>query len=357
MSPRVLVTGGAGFIGSHYVCDLLGPNGPPGVSVIVLDKLTYAGDVTNLASLAHDPRFTFVHGDICDTALVDSLVARTDHIVHLAAESHVDRSLVDGGAFVRTNVLGTQILLDAALRHGKGPFVHVSTDEVYGPVPTGSSTEQDPLRPSSPYSAAKASSDLLALSYAVSHGLDVRVTRCSNNYGPRQYPEKIIPLFVSRLLDGGRLPIYGDGTQVRDWLHVEDHTRALELVRTLGSPGRVYNVGGGMELTNNELTGLLLEVCGAGWERVERVTDRPGHDVRYSVDWTRAREELGYTPRHGLAEGLARTVDWYRENRQWWEPRVSGRAAGPEAPAPRPAERDHLPRTHSTSKDRHHVHR
>lgn len=341
MFPHVLVTGGAGFIGSHYVCALLGPDGPPVASVTVLDKLTYAGDLANLVSVAHDPRFTFVHGDICDAALVDPLVARADHIVHLAAESHVDRSLADGGAFVRTNVLGTQTLLDAALRHGRGPFVHVSTDEVYGPVPTGSSTESDPLRPSSPYSAAKASSDLVALSYAVSHGMDVRVTRCSNNYGPRQHPEKVIPLFVGRLLAGGRLPLYGDGTQIRDWLHVEDHVRALELVRTLGSPGGLYNVGGGTELTNNELTDLILTTCGAGWDRVDRVDDRPGHDVRYSVDWSKARDELGYAPRHDFVEGLTRTVEWYGENRHRFGLPVD----------------DHLTPAPPAQEDRQHVHR
>ncbi|MFD3686125.1 dTDP-glucose 4,6-dehydratase [Nocardiopsis sp. NPDC058631] len=320
MSTRILVTGGAGFIGSHYVRGLLGPGGPGDVSVVVLDRLTYAGNTANLAAVADDPRLAFVRGDVCDADLVDSLTRDVDQVVHLAAESHVDRSLADGGAFVRTNVLGTQTLLDAALRHGTGPFVYVSTDEVYGSVSAGSSTEDSPLLPSSPYSASKAAGDLVALSYAASHGMDVRVTRCSNNYGPHQYPEKIVPLFVTNLLDGLRVPLYGDGTHVRDWLHVDDHTRGIELVRTRGVPGEVYNIGGGTELSNTDLTALLLDACGAGPEMVERVADRPGHDRRYSVDWTKIRDTLGYRPRYGLAAGIAETVEWYRINRDWWEP-------------------------------------
>lgn len=318
---KLLVTGAAGFIGSAYVRMLLaaGAAQVPEVSqVTVLDNLTYAGSLDNL-DLA-DPRLTFVRGDICDAYLVDKLVGQADHVVHFAAESHVDRSIASADAFVRTNVTGTQTLLDAALRHGVERFVHVSTDEVYGSVESGSSTEQDPLHPNSPYAASKAASDLLALSYHRTHGLDVRVTRCCNNYGPRQFPEKIIPLFLTTLLDGGDVPLYGDGLNRRDWLHVEDHCRAVELVRTSGSPGRVYNISGGIELSNRELTERLLAACGADWGRVRYVPDRKGHDRRYSVDDTRARTELGYRPRHDFTSGLAATFAWYCDNRSWWEP-------------------------------------
>ncbi|MGW4439439.1 dTDP-glucose 4,6-dehydratase [Streptomyces sp. NPDC004596] len=315
---NLLVTGAAGFIGSHYVRGLLADDSPDAPSVTVLDRLTYAGTRANLPS-GH-PRLDFVHGDICDAALVDKLMAGADQVVHFAAESHVDRSIDGAGEFVRTNVVGTQTLLDAALRHGVGPFVHVSTDEVYGSIESGSWPEEHPLAPNSPYSASKASSDLLALAQHRTHGLDVRVTRCSNNYGPRQFPEKVIPLFVTNLLDGLDVPLYGDGRNVRDWLHVEDHCHGIELVRTEGRAGEVYNIGGGTELSNKELTGLLLEACGAGWDRVERVPDRKGHDLRYSVDWSKARDELGYRPRHDFAAGLAATVAWYRDNRSWWEP-------------------------------------
>ncbi|MFF3162432.1 dTDP-glucose 4,6-dehydratase [Streptomyces sp. NPDC003273] len=315
---NLLVTGAAGFIGSHYVRGLLADDSPDVPSVTVLDRLTYAGTRANLPS-GH-PRLDFVHGDICDAALVDKLMAGADQVVHFAAESHVDRSIDGAGEFVRTNVVGTQTLLDAALRHGAGTFVHVSTDEVYGSIESGSWPEEHPLAPNSPYSASKAASDLLALAQHRTHGLDVRVTRCSNNYGPRQFPEKVIPLFVTNLLDGLDVPLYGDGRNVRDWLHVEDHCHGIELVRTKGRPGEVYNIGGGTELSNKELTGLLLEACGAGWDRVERVPDRKGHDLRYSVDWSKARDELGYRPRHDFAAGLAATVAWYRDNRSWWEP-------------------------------------
>ncbi|MFF0837787.1 MULTISPECIES: dTDP-glucose 4,6-dehydratase [unclassified Streptomyces] len=315
---NLLVTGAAGFIGSHYVRGLLADDSPDAPSVTVLDRLTYAGTRANLPS-GH-PRLDFVHGDICDAALVDKLMAGADQVVHFAAESHVDRSIDGAGEFVRTNVVGTQTLLDAALRHGAGTFVHVSTDEVYGSIESGSWPEEHPLAPNSPYSASKAASDLLALAQHRTHGLDVRVTRCSNNYGPRQFPEKVIPLFVTNLLDGLDVPLYGDGRNVRDWLHVEDHCHGIELVRTKGRPGEVYNIGGGTELSNKELTGLLLEACGAGWDRVERVPDRKGHDLRYSVDWSKARDELGYRPRHDFAAGLAATVAWYRDNRSWWEP-------------------------------------
>jgi dTDP-glucose 4,6-dehydratase len=315
---NILVTGAAGFIGSRYVRMLLASDEPGAPRITVLDALTYAGTTANL-ELGH-PRLEFVHGDIRDAPLVDKLTAEADQVVHFAAESHVDRSIHAASDFVLTNVVGTQNLLDAALRHDVAPFVHVSTDEVYGSVDSGSATEEHPLRPSSPYSASKASGDLLALSYHRTHGLDVRVTRCSNNYGPHQFPEKLVPLFVTHLLDGRRVPLYGDGRNVRDWLHVDDHCRGVDLVRTRGRSGEVYNIGGGTELTNRDLTGLLLDACGAGPDRIVRVEDRKGHDLRYALDWSKAREELGYRPRRDFATGLAETVDWYRNHRAWWEP-------------------------------------
>ncbi|MFV0132249.1 dTDP-glucose 4,6-dehydratase [Streptomyces sp. HMX87] len=315
---NLLVTGGAGFIGSRYVRMLLASGPPAAPRITVLDKLTYAGTLDNLGP-GH-PRLEFIHGDICDAERVDKAMAGTDEVVHFAAESHVDRSIRTAADFARTNVVGTQTLLDAAVRHGVRTFVHISTDEVYGPVGSGSADEEWPLRPSSPYAASKASADLLALAQHRTHGLDVRITRCSNNYGPHQFPEKIVPLFVTHLLDGRRVPLYGEGLNVRDWLHVDDHCRGIELVRTRGRAGEVYNIGGGTELTNRELTGLLLRACGAGWERVDHVEDRKGHDLRYSVDWSKARDELGYRPRQDFAAGLAATVAWYRDHRAWWEP-------------------------------------
>ncbi|EHN72130.1 MULTISPECIES: dTDP-glucose 4,6-dehydratase [Streptomyces] len=321
MSSRILVTGGAGFIGSHYVRTLLGPDGPGDVRVTVLDLLTYAGNPANLDEVRDHPGFAFVEGDICDAGLVAGLMAEHDEVVHFAAESHVDRSIEGGAAFVRTNVLGTHTLVEAAHRAGGRRFVHVSTDEVYGSIDSGSWPETHPLSPNSPYSAAKASSDLLALAYHRTHGLDVRVTRCSNNYGHHHYPEKLIPLFVTNLLDGRKVPLYGDGGNVRDWLHIDDHVQGIELVRTRGRAGEVYNIGGGTELSNKELTGLLLDACGADWEgSVEYVADRKGHDRRYAVDCAKIRRELGYAPRKDFREGLAETVRWYRDNRAWWEP-------------------------------------
>jgi len=320
---RLLVTGGAGFIGSHYVRTLLGSGGnsSPGPSgVTVLDKLTYSGNRANLAPVADDPRLRFVEGDICDAGLVEDLMPGHDAVVHFAAESHVDRSITGAAPFVVTNVLGTQTLLDAANRHRVGRFLHVSTDEVYGSIDLGSWTEEWPLRPNSPYSASKASSDLLALAYHRTHRLDVVVTRCSNNYGPYQFPEKMIPLFVTNLLDGAPVPLYGDGGNVRDWLHVADHCAGIDLVLHNGRAGEVYHIGGGTELTNKELTARLLEACGCGWESVREVADRKGHDRRYSLDITKISTELGYAPAYDFDRGLAETIDWYRVNRTWWEP-------------------------------------
>ncbi|MEU3275198.1 dTDP-glucose 4,6-dehydratase [Saccharomonospora sp. NPDC006951] len=325
---RVLVTGGAGFIGSHYVRQAISGAYPAlaDAEIVVLDKLTYAGSETNLTPVAGNPRLRFVRGDICDGALVADLMRGTDLVMHFAAESHVDRSILGSADFVLTNVLGTQTLLQAACDAEVGKFVHVSTDEVYGSIESGSWTEEHVLEPNSPYSASKASSDLLARSFGRTYGLPVCVTRCSNNYGPHQFPEKVIPLFVTNLLDGKPVPLYGDGLNVRDWLHVDDHCHGLQLVAEGGRPGEIYNIGGGTELTNRELTEKLLAAAGCGWEMVNPVADRLGHDRRYSVDITKIASELGYAPRVDFATGLADTVRWYAENRAWWEP-LKDRAA------------------------------
>lgn len=322
---RILVTGGAGFIGSTYVRKLMSGAYPQqsNAQVTVLDKLTYAGNLANLAEVERHPSFRFVHGDINDRPLVDKLMADTDLVVHFAAESHVDRSIEESTAFLTSNVLGTHTLLQSALDKGAGTFVHVSTDEVYGSIETGSWSETEPLLPNSPYSASKASAELMVRSFHRTYGLDTRVTRCSNNYGPYQHPEKLIPRFVTSLLDGGQVPLYGDGSNVRDWLHVDDHCTGIALVIERGSAGEVYNIGGGTELTNRELTGLLLEATDSDWTSVQNVTDRKGHDQRYSVTTDKARTELGYEPRVPFAEGLADTVRWYRDNTAWWRPLTS----------------------------------
>ncbi|WP_432013079.1 dTDP-glucose 4,6-dehydratase [Streptomyces cucumeris] len=319
---RIVVTGGAGFIGSHFVRRTLAGAYPAtaDAQVVVVDKLTYAGNEANLAEVADSPRLRFVRGDICDGELVGELLRDTDLVVHFAAESHVDRSISGAEEFIRTNVLGTHTLLNAAAGAGVGKFVHVSTDEVYGSIDSGSWTEDRPLEPNSPYSASKASSDLLARAFHRTHGLPVCVTRCSNNYGPYQYPEKVIPLFITNLMDGKRVPLYGDGGNVRDWLHVDDHCRGIALVAERGEPGEVYNIGGGTELTNLELTHRLLELLGGGWSMVETVPDRKGHDRRYSVDITKISRELGYRPEMSFEIGLAETAKWYMEHRDWWEP-------------------------------------
>ncbi|MGQ0631418.1 MAG: dTDP-glucose 4,6-dehydratase [Sporichthyaceae bacterium] len=318
---RLLVTGGAGFIGSHFVRALIADELPglAGASVTVLDALTYAGNPANLDPVRASPRFAFVHGDITDPELVAEVLPGHDAVLNFAAESHVDRSIAGAGPFVRTNVMGTQVLLDASVAAGIPRFLQVSTDEVYGTIESGSWREDHLLEPNSPYAASKAAADLLVRAYGRTHGLAVSITRCSNNYGPYQYPEKVIPLFVSNLLDGKNVPLYGDGLNIRDWLHVDDHCRGIAVVLTAGKPGEVYNIGGGTELTNRELTERLLEACGAGWDRVDYVEDRKAHDLRYSVDIAKIGE-LGYAPRTAFEPGLAATVGWYRDNRSWWEP-------------------------------------
>ena len=319
---RILVTGGAGFIGSQFVRATLLGEPPSGgrARVTVLDNLAYSGNEANLAPVADHEGYAFVHGDIRDREVVDAAMAGQDAVVHFAAESHVDRSIADASPFVTTNVLGTQVLLDAARRHGVGRFAHVSTDEVYGSIAEGTWTEESPLAPNSPYSASKAGSDLMVLAYHRTHGMDVTVTRCSNNYGRYHFPEKMIPLFVTNLLDGLTVPLYGDGRNVRDWLHVSDHCRGIDLVLRHGRAGEVYHIGGGTEISNRELTERLLAACGADWSSVRQVADRKGHDLRYSLGIDKIREELGYEPLTGFDQGLADTVAWYRDNRDWWEP-------------------------------------
>ncbi|MFB4313050.1 dTDP-glucose 4,6-dehydratase [Actinomadura sp. 21ATH] len=319
---RVLVAGGAGFIGSHYVRELVSGGYPAfaGAEVTVLDKLTYAGDLANLEPVAG--RFAFVHGDVCNGELLAHLVPGHDVVINFAAESHVDRSIASAGEFVRTNVQGVQALMQACLDAGTPRIVQVSTDEVYGSIDTGSWDEDAPLAPNSPYSAAKAGGDMIARAYARTHGLPVSITRCGNNYGPYQFPEKVIPLFATNLMDGRTVPLYGDGGNVRDWIHVADHCRGIQLVAERADraePGEVFHIAGTAELTNLELTRRLLDALGAGWDRVERVADRKGHDRRYSLDDAKLRG-LGYAPTIGFEEGLAATVRWYEENRDWWEP-------------------------------------
>ena len=325
---KILVTGGAGFIGSNFVRRTLEGAYPglEGADVVVLDALTYSGNEANLVSVAQSPRYTFVRGDIRDAALLDQLLPGLDAVVHFAAESHVDRSVRDASIFVETNVVGTQRLLDAALRHSLPRFVHVSTDEVYGSIAEGSWAEDRPLEPNSPYSASKAGSDLLARSYVKTHGLNLSITRCSNNYGPFHFPEKVIPLFVTNLIDDLHVPLYGEGNNIRDWLHVDDHCRGIAMVLKKGRAGEVYNIGGGTELTNKELTQLLLDATGKDWSYVDRVADRLGHDLRYSVDISKISAELGYAPEVPFDQGLADVVQWYRDNRAWWEP-LKARAA------------------------------
>ncbi len=321
LPPRLLVTGGAGFIGSAFVRRILQRH--PDIEVTVLDKLTYAGNLANLEPVSDDPRYRFVRGDIADAGLVDELAPTVDAIVNFAAESHVDRSIEGPDAFIQTDVYGTFVLLEAARRHGHARYLQVSTDEVYGHVPDGSSAETDPLRPRSPYSASKAAGDLLVGAYHTTYDMPTLLTRASNNFGPYQYPEKVIPLFITNAVDDEPLPLYGDGLQIRDWLYVDDHCDALELVLARGEAGATYNIGAGNELTNLELTRAILELMDKPMSLVRSVPDRAGHDRRYSVDTARLRA-LGWQPAHAFGDGLALTVGWYVQREDWWRPLKSG---------------------------------
>ncbi len=312
----VLVTGGCGFIGSNFIRQFLAQH--PDQKVINLDSLTYAGNPENLKDIAAHPKYTFVKGDICDRATVDTVMKKADSVVHFAAESHVDRSIADGAAFVRTNVLGTHTLLQSAHDHRVGRFVHVSTDEVYGSTLNGSFKETDILNPSSPYSASKAGSDLIALAYHTTYRLPVIVTRCTNNYGPYQFPEKLIPLFVTNLLEAKRVPVYGTGKNVRDWLYVLDHCSAIEHILENGIAGEIYNIGGGEEKTNLEITRLILKQMGKDESMIEYVGDRMGHDLRYSLDFSKLKK-LGWSPAYRFDDALENTIQWYMDNRWWWK--------------------------------------
>ena len=318
---RLLVTGCAGFIGSNYVREALNKNWEGVESIIGLDSLTYSGSLENLSSVEHDPRFKFVRGDICDPELVADLVSEVDGVVNFAAESHVDRSIVSAGEFIRSNVVGVQILLDAIKRDGrKIRFLQVSTDEVYGSIEFGSWDENFPLLPNSPYSASKASAELIVRAYHKTHDLDTVVTRCSNNYGPYQWPEKLIPLFITNLMEGKKVTVYGTGLNVRDWLHVNDHCVGIHLILTKGISGETYNIGGGTEMTNIGITQLILEQMNLDDSHIQYVEDRKGHDFRYSVDWRKINRQLGYEPAVEFGEGMLKTISWYIENSDWWIP-------------------------------------
>ncbi len=318
---RIVVTGGAGFIGSNFVRYMLDRHAD--TEIVVLDKLTYAGNTANLEDVVDDARYTFVRGDICDAAVVRAALDGADAVVNFAAETHVDRSISHPQDFIRTDVLGTHTLLEAVRQLGIGRYVQISTDEVYGSIAQGSFTEGSPLSPSSPYSASKAGADLVVLSYVATYGTPALITRSTNNYGPNQYPEKVVPLFVTNALDGLPLPVYGDGLNVRDWLYVEDNCAGIDLVLRDGEPGHVYNIGGGHEVANIDLTRQILRLLGKGEALIRWVDDRPGHDRRYSVDCSKLRA-LGWAPRTAFDEGLARTVEWYRTHDEWWRPIKSG---------------------------------
>jgi dTDP-glucose 4,6-dehydratase len=316
---NLLVTGGAGFIGSNFIRHMLSAH--PDYRIVNLDSLTYAGNLNNLKACDTNPHYTFVKGDICDRTLVNTVMEKQgiDTIVHFAAESHVDRSIADASVFVKTNVLGTHTLLEAARQHKARRFIHISTDEVYGSIPRGSFRETDILSPSSPYSSSKAGSDLLALSYYTTYNLPVIVTRCTNNFGPYQYPEKLIPLFVTNLIDGKKVPVYGTGKNIRDWIHVQDHCNAIDFILDKGSSGEIYNIGGANEKTNLEITEKILALLKKDDSQIEHVEDRPGHDLRYSLDCAKLRG-LGWKPSQSFEEGLRDTVRWYEENEWWWRP-------------------------------------
>lgn len=316
---KVLVTGGAGFIGSNYVKNRLLHRSENLEKIIILDDLTYAGTLENLQSFIDDPRVQFVKGNICDRALAGELFVDVDEVVNFAAESHVDRSITSSDDFIRTNVSGTNTLLSVLKSHPKVRFLHVSTDEVYGTIDEGSWTENSPLKPNSPYAASKASSDLLALSYQKTFGLDILISRCCNNYGPNQFPEKIIPLFITNLIAGKQLPVYGSGENIREWIHVDDHCMALDKILAGGISGQVYNIGSSVELSNLELTNLILQSFGKDESFISFVSDRLGHDARYSLDSSKVRREFNFTPAVNFKEGLERTISWYLKNEDWWK--------------------------------------
>jgi len=313
---RFLITGGAGFIGSNFVRHIFEQAVPIASKVVVIDKLTYAGSLNNLAPFLHKLNFEFIHGDICDSRLVKDLVANCDVIVHFAAESHVDRSIDSAREFIKTNVLGTEVLLNEVKNNPKVKFLLVSTDEVYGSIDSGSWDELCSLKPNSPYSASKASADLLALAYRNTYSLDIMISRCCNNYGPNQFPEKLIPLFIMNLMNGEKIPIYGNGSNVREWIHVDDHCTGLELILKDGKPGEIYNIGTGMEISNLNLAIKLARMFNLNEKSISFIEDRLGHDKRYSLDFTKARKQLGYEPVVPFEEGLKTTIDWYRKNQK-----------------------------------------
>jgi len=313
---NILVTGGLGFIGSNFIRHILEKY--EDYSIVNLDKQTYAGNPENLKDIEKNPNYSFIRGDICDPMLVDSIMEKVDHVVHFAAESHVDRSIEDASVFVITNVLGTFTLLESARKYKVRRFIHISTDEVYGSRERGSFKEKDILTPSSPYSSSKAGSDLLAQSYYITYKLPVIITRCTNNFGPYQYPEKLIPLFITNLLENKKVPVYGTGKNMRDWIYVLDHCKAVDLVLHKGVPGEIYNIGGSAERSNIEITKKIIKILGADESMIEYVKDRPGHDFRYSLNCTKLHK-LGWTAEHGFNEALESTVKWYVENRWWWE--------------------------------------
>ena len=318
----VLVTGGAGFIGSNFIYYWL--KNHPDDQLVNLDKLTYAGNLANLDSVKNNPHYSFIKGDICDPEVVDQAMKDINVVVHFAAESHVDRSITAPAVFVMTNVVGTQVLLDAALKHQVKRFHHISTDEVFGSLALNSQekfSETTPFKPNSPYSASKAGSDHLVRAYHQTYGLPVTITNTSNNYGPFQFPEKLIPLAITNLIQGKKVPLYGDGLNVRDWLYVADHCQGIDLVLKQGRPGETYCLGGLTEdLSNLEIIKKIIKIMGKSEDSIEFVTDRPGHDRRYALDWTKAKTELGYQPEHNFDTYLAQTIDWYKNNQSWWQP-------------------------------------
>ena len=319
---RILVTGGAGFIGSNYVKHIISKNNSTNINVVVLDKLTYAGSIDNFDEIIRNSNFKFVQGDVCDSSLVNDLVSNSDRVINFAAESHVDRSIESSEEFIRTNILGTKVLLDAIRKKPNTKFIQVSTDEVYGSIDSGSWDESFPLKPSSPYAASKAAADLIVLSYQKTYSLDLMISRCCNNYGPNQYPEKIIPLFITNLIQRKKIPVYGDGQNIREWIHVKDHCRGLDLIFENGKPGEIYNLGSGIELKNLELTKKLINFFGLGPEIIQYVADRLGHDQRYSLNFKKASNDLGYNPEISFESGLINTIAWYRDNSNWWKTKV-----------------------------------